>query len=235
MSRPSPGPISRTRRPGRRVRLGEDRVEDVRVGQEVLRQPVPRPQARGAEGRPDRVGVDPRRSGPAHRARQRQRRAGVQVEAGPFARGETPGAGRADHRPVVGAQVGSRHDERDAERVGLARQPGAELRRSPPPRRPARSSGRRSPAPPGSSWSSGRRPRRPGTPRRARRRRRPAAAHRGSSARPASARASVTIRRAAVLSPEKLRSYESPSQARGKTRSWRVAATAARPIAGPPG
>ena len=31
------------------------------------------------------------------------------------------------------------------------------------------------------------------------------------------------IRRAAVLSPEKLKSYESPSQARGKTRSWRVA------------
>ncbi len=52
---------------------------------------------------------------------------------------------------------------------------------------------------------------------------------------PAATRASSTVRRAAVLSPEKLKSYESPSHARGKTASWRVAASAARWIAGPPG
>ena len=57
----------------------------------------------------------------------------------------------------------------------------------------------------------------------------------GSPARPASARASVMIRRAAVLRPEKLRSYESPSQARGKTRSWLVAASAARRSPARPG
>ncbi len=46
-----------------------------------------------------------------------------------------------------------------------------------------------------------------------------------------------TIRaaRAAVFSPENEKSYESPSHARGKTRSRAVAASAARWIAGPPG
>ena len=50
---------------------------------------------------------------------QGQRRPGVEVEAGPLARREPPRTGRADHRPVVRAQRGSRHDQRQAERLGL--------------------------------------------------------------------------------------------------------------------
>ena len=57
----------------------------------------------------------------------------------------------------------------------------------------------------------------------------------GSSATPSSARAAATIRRAAVLSPEKLKSYESPSQALGNAASRREAPSAAFWIAGPPG
>ena len=44
-----------------------------------------------------------------------------------------------------------------------------------------------------------------------------------SGARPSSARALATIRRAAVLSPEKLRSYVSPIHARGNTTARRTA------------
>ncbi len=56
-----------------------------------------------------------------------------------------------------------------------------------------------------------------------------------SSGRPASARARATIRRAAVLRPENETSNESPSQARGNTRSRAVASAPRREIAGPPG
>src|SRR6185436_13055579 len=56
-----------------------------------------------------------------------------------------------------------------------------------------------------------------------------------SGAIPAAARASATILRAAVFSPEKLRSYESPIQARGNRTSRRTAPSAAFWIAGPPG
>ena len=56
-----------------------------------------------------------------------------------------------------------------------------------------------------------------------------------SAASPCVGAASVTIRRAAVLRPEKLKSYESPIHARGNTTSRRVAPAAAAWIAGPPG
>ena len=56
-----------------------------------------------------------------------------------------------------------------------------------------------------------------------------------SGAMPSAVRASLTIFRAAVFSPEKLRSYESPIQARGKRTSRLVAPSAAFWMAGPPG
>src|SRR4029077_9822531 len=40
------------------VRLGQDRVEDVCIGEEVLRQPVTGAEARGAKGRADGLRVD---------------------------------------------------------------------------------------------------------------------------------------------------------------------------------
>ena len=69
VSRPRPGPISRIRRPGR-AGLGQDRLEDVGVGQEVLRQPVLRPEAgrtqRGAVRWAVRTSLRP--AGCVHRA-----------------------------------------------------------------------------------------------------------------------------------------------------------------------
>ena len=97
--RPSPGPISSTRRPGHGRRLGEDRLEDVGVGEEVLAEAVAGPEAgvlrsvrRTAPGRrgPAPGGRD-RRSAPRGSARERQRRPRVEVEVGPLAGREPPG------------------------------------------------------------------------------------------------------------------------------------------------
>ena len=119
-----------SRPPVRRPRPGPD-LEDPAAG----RAGPPRPGSR--RGRPDRPGssatgvwrarrpaarsVARTASGSTRGARsrssggdpdgQRQRWPGVEVEPGPLAGGEPPGAGRADHRPVVGAQRRSRHDQ----------------------------------------------------------------------------------------------------------------------------
>ena len=91
----------RALRPG--LRLGEDRLEHVDVGQEVLRQGVARPQA----GRPER-GAD---IGRIDRAWPAQRRASgsdgraSRSSAGPLPGREPARTGGPDHRPVVRAQA----------------------------------------------------------------------------------------------------------------------------------
>ena len=107
----------------RRVGLGQDGVEDVRVGQEVLRQGVAGADAGGPERRPHGVRVDAGCGGAAHRAASGQRGARVQVETRALTGREPPRPGRPDHRPVVGAQGGSGHDQRQATGLGLAGQP----------------------------------------------------------------------------------------------------------------
>ena len=108
---------------GRRVGLGQDGVEDVRIGQEVLRQRVAGADPGGPERRPDGVRVDTRRGASGSSRSQGQRRARVQIETRALAGREPPRTGRPDHRPVVGAQGRSRHDQRQATGLGLAGQP----------------------------------------------------------------------------------------------------------------
>ena len=144
---PEPGPISRTRRPGAgsaSARIASRTSVSARKFCDSAWR-ARRPAARSV--RPDRRRVDAWRRRPRRSpGGQRQRRPGVEVEPGPLAGGEPARAGRPDHRPVVGAQAGPRHDERQPERLRLAGQPRPQGARSPPRRRPARSSGRRSPA-----------------------------------------------------------------------------------------
>ena len=113
---PEPGPDLEDPAARRRRRLGEDRLEDVGVGEEVLghrgrggpagRRPGASGGRRAASTRGGAVAWRRRLQAPRRplSAGQRQRRPGVEVEAGPLAGGEPSGAGRADHRPVVGAQ-----------------------------------------------------------------------------------------------------------------------------------
>ena len=181
-------------------------------------------QAGGPERRADRVRIDPR--GPCPSRRRHRAASGSDGRASRSSPARSPAANRrAPAAPIIAPlsvhSAGPRHDQRQPERLGLAREPRPQraVRRHAAAHDDRPRAGRL--GGPDRLGRRGRRRRRPGSPRRARRRRRRGAARRASSARPASARASVMIRRAAVLSPEKLRSYESPSHARGKTRSWR--------------
>ena len=197
------------------------------------------PEARRAEGPADLERIDDaaRAVGPSALAAAPR----AAATAAPRGRGsarsprrEPPPAGGADHRPVVRAQPRPRHDERHAERLGLAREPRRGARRSPPRRRRARSMR----APVASRGPDrlrdehvddgileaprelGRRPRRGS----------------GSSAvrrRPSSARAASTIRRAAVFRP---REAEVERVAEPGARERRVvAASLPRPPSGSPG
>ncbi len=114
-----PGPDLEDRTTRHRRRLREDPLEDVDVDQEVLAERVARAQARFAEGPADLGRIDP--GGRAHRPASGSGGAGVEVQAGPLSGREPASAGGADHRPVVGAQPGSRDDHRQAGggRVGL--------------------------------------------------------------------------------------------------------------------
>ena len=208
-------------------RLGEDRLEHVAVDEVVLRERVAGAQARRA--RSVVAGPSRRVDGAATVTGSAASPAGsdglrVEVEAGPLAGREPARAGRADHRRVVGAQAGPRHDERDAERRRLGGDPRRAARGSRPRRRRRRSSARRSRARRAASWSRARRRPSPGSPRRARR---PARSGSGAvgldlgECRRSVARPPSMIRRAAVLRPLKQKSYVSPSQARGNARSRR--------------
>ena len=112
----------------RRVGLGQDGVEHVRVGQEVLRQGVAGADPGRPQRRPDGVRVDARRGGAAHRAARGSDGPRVKIETRPLAGSEPPRPGRPDHRSVVGAQGRSRHDQRQATGLGLARQPCSQHR-----------------------------------------------------------------------------------------------------------
>ena len=111
----------------RRIRLGEDRVEDVGIGQEVLRQGV----ACAEPGRAERErGPSPGRRGPtaaaAHRAAS-----GSDGRASRSSPARSPAANRrAPAAPIIAPlsvhSAGPRHDERQPERLGLAGQPGAQ-------------------------------------------------------------------------------------------------------------
>ena len=230
--------------PGLGIRLGQDPLEDLHVREEVLGQVVARPQAGVAQSRAGRTRgssaqVARARRSCAHRA-QRQRRPRIEVQAGAHARGEPPGAGRADHRPVVRAQARPRDDHPDPARRGPADD------RVPQRRVGGDAAAEHDPAGtdllgrPDASSSPARPPPSPGSPRPARRRRRRSSGppSRSSAGRPASARAWPTIRRAAVLRPEKLkgRRRESCRKARGTHKHAGLALfCATRSSAGPPG
>ena len=239
VSRPRPGPISRTRRPGAgsaSARIASRTSGSARKFCDSAwraRRPAARRVARTASGStrtlagaPPVAGVIGRpaaatvaRRGRARRARRPRSAAPRPPRSSPRCRCTGPVAARSSGRPRASASPASR-----ARRAAFAATPPPiTIERAPISSAArivlvARTSTTASWKPQASSatTSSG-------------------SGASGVSARPASARASVMIRRAAVLRPEKLRSYESPSHARGKTRSWRVAASAARPIAGPPG
>ena len=193
------------------VGLAQDALEHVDVGEEVLAQPVARPEARVAERAGGRTGGSSRRSAgligqaaatavrrgrarpapPLRAAGRLPRRSSPRCRCtGPVAerRAACPRASRLAGEPRAQGRV-RRHAaaEHDAARADLLGGPDRLRRRARP--RPS-----------------------PGTPRRARPR--PASGTaavalvgRGGPRRP---RASPTIRRAAVLRPEKLKSYESP-------------------------
>ena len=205
----------------------EDPLEHVDIGEEVLRQVVARPEPGLLEAPPDEAG---RGGGPRGASRLSAARALIRGSLATAARWASrrargprgrprraPRPGRADHRAVVRAQPRPGHDDPETAcrrargdpcPEGLVRGDAAAQH---DPRAPVSSAARivlvaRTSTT--ASWkpqaSSARRSSGSGA----------AAA---SGGRPASARASAMIRRAAVLRPEKLKSYESPIHARGKT------------------
>ena len=160
--RPSPGPISRTWRPGVGAGLGQDALEDVDVGQEVLRQAVAGAQAglaqRGADDGRVEVAADRAvRRGVAAAGHQRIARGrdgrASRSRPGPLPGREPARPGGPDHRPVVRAQTGSRHDQRHAQRVRLAGEPGPQGAVGGHAATQHDASGRRPRGRPGSSWS----------------------------------------------------------------------------------
>src|SRR6185437_2510888 len=79
-----------------RLRLGEDRVEDVGIGEEVLTQPMLGPETGGAQRPPNGRGIDP---GGARRARGHGRRLSDERAAAMAAR---RGTGRPARLPRTG-------------------------------------------------------------------------------------------------------------------------------------
>ena len=158
---PSPGPISRTRRPGVGAASARIASRTSTSARKFCERRVAGTQAGLPERPADGVGIEPRCG---RRARGR-RRAGHRRASGSDGRAsrsrparspaaKPPRAGRPDHRPVVGAQARPRDDEREAA-ARPPRRPGARAgRRSRRRRRRARSSAPRSPRPPASSWST---------------------------------------------------------------------------------
>ena len=238
---PSPGPISSTRVPSpaaARSRIASSTSGSARKFWDLAwlaRRPSRRSVRRTSSGsRRGPCGAQcheaTRRSSPG----ERQRRRGLEVEAPPARRRRT-GARRRPRSwprcPCTGraaARSAARRAPPPRRRAGLA----ARHWRRPRPR--ARSNGRPPPEQRGSSWRRARPRPLPGSPRRAPRSRASGSVSAGSR-RPASARAASTVRRAAVFNPENEKSNESPSQARGNTASCRLASSAARWMAGPPG
>ena len=108
---------------GRRVGLREDRVEHVRIGQEVLRQAVTRSQTGRPQRRPDGLGVDPRWRGPAHPAAARTA-SGSDGRASRSSPARSPAANRrAPAAPIIAPlsvhSAGRGTISGQAERVGL--------------------------------------------------------------------------------------------------------------------
>ena len=239
VSRPSPGPISRTRSPGLGAASAQDRVQDVRVGQEVLREGVAGAQAGGPQ-RGAHVGrVDPRVRAlgrGTHRAAS-----GSDGRASRSRPARSPAANRrAPAAPIIAPlsvhRPGRGTIERHAQGLGLVRQSS--------PQDAVR--GDAAAQDDGAGTDRARRPGRlgredvddrvleaPGELGDGRRRRAARRGRRRPGPPPGAPR--PTTLRAAVLRPEKLQSYVSPIHARGKRTSWRTAPSAAAWIAGPPG
>ena len=120
VSSPRPGPISRMPRPGAGRGLGEDRVEHVDVGEEVLRHRVPGAQAGRAEASPG----PRRRPGAAGPRRSPGRPAGSDGRASRSRPARSPAANRRPPAAPIMAPLsvhsaGPRHDQRDAHGLGL--------------------------------------------------------------------------------------------------------------------
>ena len=187
-----------------------------------------------------RAGRAPRAPGEAARAPsggQPQRGARVEVRTGPHAGQEPPPPGRPDHRGVVRAQPGARHDAAGCPAPPHRLRPepaSAWLAATPPPitmlRAPCRCAARMVLVASTSVTESWKAHASSATTSAGKRRRHPARRSRQAArARPP--------RRAgpAVLRPLKLKSSVSPCHARGNRRSRRVARAAAAAMAGPPG
>ena len=209
---PSPGPISRTRSPGTGPASRRIPSSTSTSARKFCPRPCARVQARELERLADVLRVEAQVGG-AHRASRRARVAsGSDGRASRSRPPMTPAASRrAPAAPIIAPlsvhSAGSRDHERDAPRLGLARDPGPER----PVRRDA--AAEHDPARPDLLGRADRLRREHvhhrvlEPPRELRdRRARGSAPSRSSAGRPSSARAWPMIRRAAVLSPEKLMS-----------------------------